>query len=85
RDWPDASPTLLQEPAYVGVAVMKTYGRKGFTRLRTPYVGEDDSAHVAALTAHLTADPADLLAAQLPGIDLTKDDPDDDSVPPLAA
>ncbi|MFC9910441.1 cell division protein FtsK [Streptomyces sp. NPDC127197] len=85
REWPDASPTLLQEPAYVGVAVMKTSGQKGFTRLRTPYVSETDSADIAARTAHLTADPADLLAAQLPGIDLTKDDLDDDSTPPLAA
>ncbi|MFI9245738.1 cell division protein FtsK [Streptomyces sp. NPDC053086] len=85
REWPDASPTLLQEPAYVGVAVMKTNGRAGFTRLRTPYVSEEDSAHVAARTAHLTADPADLLTAQLPGIDLTKDDPNDSTIPPLAA
>ncbi|MET9813697.1 cell division protein FtsK [Streptomyces sp. NPDC006355] len=85
RDWPDASPTVLQEPAYVGVAVMKTSGQKGFTRLRTPYVSETDSAEVAARTAHFTADPADLLTAQLPGIDLTKTDSDDDSIPPLAA
>ncbi|MER7234646.1 hypothetical protein ABT348_27315 [Streptomyces olivaceus] len=85
RDWPDASPTLLQEPAYVGVAVMKTNGQKGFTRLRTPYVAEDDSARIAARTAHLTADPADLLTAQLPGLDLTKTDPDEDSMTPLAA
>lgn len=85
RDWPDASPTLLQEPAYVGVAVMKTNGQKGFTRLRTPYVTEDDSAHIAARTAHLTADPADLLTRQLPGLDLTKTDPDDGSMTPLAA
>ncbi|MEU8603122.1 cell division protein FtsK [Streptomyces parvulus] len=85
RDWPDASPTLLQEPAYVGVAVMKTNGQKGFTRLRTPYVNEDDSAHITARTAHLTADPADLLTRQLPGLDLTKTDPDDDSMTPLAA
>ncbi|MDG5806934.1 cell division protein FtsK [Streptomyces ossamyceticus] len=85
RDWPDASPTVLQEPAYVGVAVMKTSGQKGFTRLRTPYVSETDSADIATRTAHLTADPADLLAAQLPGLDLTKTDSDDDSIPPLAA
>ncbi|MFF7095916.1 hypothetical protein ACFY9A_26495 [Streptomyces rubradiris] len=85
RLWPDANPTVLQEPAYVGVAVMKTQGQKGFTRVRTPYVSEADSAGIAARTAHLTADPADLLATQLPGIDLMKDDSDDDAVPPLAA
>ncbi|MFD0393961.1 hypothetical protein ACFQ3Z_22910 [Streptomyces nogalater] len=85
RLWPDANPTVLQEPAYVGVAVMKTQGQKGFTRVRTPYVSEADSAGIAARTAHLTAAPADLLAAQLPGIDLMKDDSDDDAIPPLAA
>ncbi|MEU3522850.1 hypothetical protein AB0E62_03105 [Streptomyces sp. NPDC038707] len=64
RLWPDANPTVLQEPAYVS---------------------EADSAGIAARTAHLTADPADLLATQLPGIDLMKDDSDDDAIPPLAA
>ncbi|MFF5014100.1 cell division protein FtsK [Streptomyces sp. NPDC001165] len=84
REWPDANPTVLQEPGYVGVAVMKTNGMKGFTRVRTPYVSEAESADIAARTAYLTADPADLLAAQLPG-DLSKTDPGDGSVPPLAA
>ncbi|WP_308315905.1 FtsK/SpoIIIE domain-containing protein [Streptomyces sp. CC228A] len=86
REWPDANPTTLQDPAYVGVAVMNSPGKAGFTRLRTPYVKEEDAARIATATAHLTADPAALLAAQLPaGIDLTKDeDPDDDGMP-LAA
>ncbi|MEW1655862.1 cell division protein FtsK [Streptomyces sp. NPDC093707] len=67
RDWPDASPVELQDPAYVGVAVMKITGQKGFTRVRTPYVDEADAARIAAETAHLTADPYDLLTAQLGG------------------
>ncbi|MDT0451956.1 FtsK/SpoIIIE domain-containing protein [Streptomyces hesseae] len=85
RDWPDANPVQLQDPAYVGVAVMKLSGRSGFTRLRTPYVAEADAARIATETAHLTADPADLLAAQLPlGVILDKTDPDEDGEP-LAA
>jgi S-DNA-T family DNA segregation ATPase FtsK/SpoIIIE len=67
RNWPDASPVELQDPAYVGVAVMKISGHKGFTRLRTPYVDEADAARIAAATSHLTADPYDLLTAQLGG------------------
>ncbi|WP_225801485.1 cell division protein FtsK [Streptomyces sp. NK15101] len=86
REWPDANPTTLQDPAYVGVAVMNSPGRAGFTRLRTPYVEEEDAARIAAETAHLTADPADLLAARLPaGIDLTKYDGYDEGEEPLAA
>lgn len=85
RDWPDANPVQLQDPAYVGVAVMKLSGRSGFTRLRSPYVAEADAARIAAETAHLTADPAELLAAQLPlGVSLDKTDPDEDGEP-LAA
>ncbi|MEV5678489.1 DUF2637 domain-containing protein [Streptomyces sp. NPDC052179] len=36
RNWPDASPVTLQDPAYVGVAVMAMQGRPGYTRIRTP-------------------------------------------------
>ncbi|MEV0282468.1 cell division protein FtsK, partial [Streptomyces sp. NPDC050610] len=46
---------------YVGVASMAHQGRPGFTRVRTPYVADDDAARIAADTAHLTRDPADLL------------------------
>ncbi|WP_086710065.1 FtsK/SpoIIIE domain-containing protein [Streptomyces antimycoticus] len=61
RNWPDASPTALQDPAYVGVAAMAHQGRPGFARIRTPYVADADAARIAAQTAHLTRDPADLL------------------------
>jgi DNA segregation ATPase FtsK/SpoIIIE, S-DNA-T family len=68
RQHPDASPVLLNDPAYVGVAVTSLPGRPGFCRVRTPLV---DHHHVAALiraTMHLRADPAGLLAGQAPGL-----------------
>ncbi|NIY65386.1 cell division protein FtsK [Streptomyces malaysiensis] len=61
RNWPDASPTALQDPAYVGVAAMAHQGRPGFARIRTPYVADADAARIANDTAHLTRDPAELL------------------------
>ncbi|MEU3190817.1 FtsK/SpoIIIE domain-containing protein [Streptomyces sp. NPDC006992] len=63
RNWPDANPTALQDPAYVGVASMAHQGRPGFARIRTPYVADRDTARIAADTAHLTRDPAELLEA----------------------
>ncbi|MFJ8795558.1 FtsK/SpoIIIE domain-containing protein [Streptomyces sp. NPDC102462] len=65
RNWPDASPVTLQDPAYVGVAVMAMQGRPGYTRIRTPYVADADAARIAEATSHLTADPAFLLDAFL--------------------
>jgi S-DNA-T family DNA segregation ATPase FtsK/SpoIIIE len=68
RQHPDASPVLLNDPGYVGVAVTSLPGRPGFHRVRTPQV---DHAEVAALiqaTAGLRADPAELLAEQAPGL-----------------
>ncbi|GAT85230.1 cell division protein FtsK [Streptomyces sp. F-3] len=65
RNWPDASPVTLQDPAYVGVAVMAMQGRPGFTRIRTPYVSDADAARIAEATSHLTADPALCLDALL--------------------
>ncbi|MPY63261.1 FtsK/SpoIIIE domain-containing protein [Streptomyces spongiae] len=84
REWPDANPINLQDRAYVGVASMNHQSQPGFTRIRTPYVSGRDSAYIAARTAHLTADPADLLTAQLPGVELGKSDPDD-TTPTMAA
>ncbi|MFD7134004.1 cell division protein FtsK [Streptomyces sp. NPDC059894] len=81
RDWPDANPINLQDPAYVGVASMNHQSQPGFTRIRTPYVPDEWAAEIAHKTAHLTADPADLL----PTVDLTKIDPDDDGSTPIAA
>lgn len=47
RQYPDASPVALQDPAYIGVASMVVEGRSGFTRVRTPYVPEQVAAAVA--------------------------------------
>ncbi|MFD5130610.1 FtsK/SpoIIIE domain-containing protein [Streptomyces olindensis] len=84
REWPDANPINLQDRAYVGVASMNHQSQPGFTRIRTPYVSGKDSAAIAQETAHLTADPADLLNAQLPGVELGKSGLDD-TIPPMAA
>ncbi|MEN8655805.1 FtsK/SpoIIIE domain-containing protein [Streptomyces sp. 21So2-11] len=63
RNWADANPINLQNPAYVGVASMSHQSRPGFTRIRTPYVTDADAARIADETAHLTRDPAELLEA----------------------
>ncbi|MFJ3477348.1 cell division protein FtsK [Streptomyces microflavus] len=78
REWPDASPVTLQDPAYVGVAVMSQHGRPGFIRIRTPYVADRDATSVAEATAYLVQHPARLLE-ELTGrtvVDLTKEDPE---------
>ncbi|WP_405525983.1 FtsK/SpoIIIE domain-containing protein [Streptomyces canus] len=84
REWPDANPINLQDRAYVGVASMNHQSQPGFTRIRTPFVSGRDSAYIASRTAHLTADPADLLTAELPGVELGKSGADD-TTPPMAA
>ncbi|WP_306332639.1 FtsK/SpoIIIE domain-containing protein [Streptomyces sp. KL118A] len=84
REWPDANPINLQDRSYVGVASMNHQSQPGFTRIRTPFVSGQDSAAIAEQTAHLAADPADLLTARLPGLDLTKTGPGDTN-PPVAA
>lgn len=87
RQWPDANPINLQDPAYVGVAVMSAQGRPGFVRIRTPYVPDAHAGHIAAETAHLVRDPFKLLE-DLTGrsiVDLAKHDPDEDGPELLAA
>ncbi len=61
RQYPDANPVALQDPAYVGVASMVVQGRPGFVRVRTPYVSDEDVARVCAATSDLMRDPGDLL------------------------
>jgi hypothetical protein len=68
RNHPDASPVLLNDPAYVGVAVTSLPGRPGFHRVRTPQVDHVQIAAVIRATAGLRADPAELLAEQAPGL-----------------
>jgi DNA segregation ATPase FtsK/SpoIIIE, S-DNA-T family len=68
RQHPDASPVLLNDPAYVGVAVTSLPGRPGFHRVRTPQVDHHQVAAIIRSTARLRADPAELLAEQAPGL-----------------
>ncbi len=62
RNWPQASPLLLLDEPNVGVAVMVRQGQEGFIRVRIPYINPDHCARVAQASAHLTADPTELLA-----------------------
>jgi DNA segregation ATPase FtsK/SpoIIIE, S-DNA-T family len=68
RQHPDASPVLLNDPAYVGVAVTSLPGRPGFHRVRTPQVDHHQVAAIIRATAGLRADPAVRLAEQAPGL-----------------
>jgi S-DNA-T family DNA segregation ATPase FtsK/SpoIIIE len=68
RQHPDTSPVLLNDPAYVGVAVTSLPGRPGFHRVRTPQVDHHQVAAIIRATAGLGADPAELLADQAPGL-----------------
>jgi DNA segregation ATPase FtsK/SpoIIIE, S-DNA-T family len=76
RQHPDVSPVLLNDPAYVGVAVTSLPGRPGFHRVRTPQVDHHQVAAVIRATAGLRRDPAALLAEQAPGLRV---------VPPMSA
>jgi DNA segregation ATPase FtsK/SpoIIIE, S-DNA-T family len=68
RQHPDASPVLLNDPAYVGVAVTSLPGRPGFQRVRTPQVDHHQVAAIIRATAGLRADPAMSLAEATPGL-----------------
>jgi S-DNA-T family DNA segregation ATPase FtsK/SpoIIIE len=68
RQHPDASPVLLNDPAYVGVAVTSLPGRPGFQRVRTPQVDHHQVAAIICASAGLRRDPATLLAEQAPGL-----------------
>ena len=61
RQYPEANPVALQDPAYVGVASMVVQGRPGFVRVRAPYVSDEDVARVCTATAELARDPGELL------------------------
>lgn len=53
RNYPDANPISLQDPAYVGVASMVLEGKPGFTRFRNPYCSEVEASYAANMTSHL--------------------------------
>jgi DNA segregation ATPase FtsK/SpoIIIE, S-DNA-T family len=65
RQHQDVSPVLLNDPAYVGVAVTSLPGRPGFHRVRTPEVDYHQLAAIVQATAGLRADPAALLARRV--------------------
>ena len=68
RQHPDASPVLLNDPAYVGVAVTSLPGRPGFHRVRTPQVDHHQVAAIIRTSSRLRSDPGELLAKQAPGL-----------------
>jgi S-DNA-T family DNA segregation ATPase FtsK/SpoIIIE len=76
RQHPETSPVLLNDPAYVGVAVTSLPGRPGFHRVRTPQVDHHQVAAIVRASTALRADPAALLAEQAPGLRV---------VPPMSA
>jgi hypothetical protein len=73
RQHPDVSPVLLNDPAYVGVAVTSLPGRPGFHRVRTPQVDHHQVAAIIRASAGLRADPAVLLAEAAPGLRVVPD------------
>jgi S-DNA-T family DNA segregation ATPase FtsK/SpoIIIE len=75
RQHPDASPVLLNDPNYVGVAVTSLPGRPGFDRVRTPQVDHHQVAAIIRATTGLPRDPAGLLAEQAPGLRVVPDMP----------
>jgi DNA segregation ATPase FtsK/SpoIIIE, S-DNA-T family len=68
RQHPDASPVLLNDPAYVGVAVTSLPGRPGFHRVRTPQVDHHQVAAIIRASVGLRRDQAELLAQAAPGL-----------------
>src|ERR671912_766865 len=68
RQHPEVSPVLLNDPAYVGVAVTSLPGRPGFQRVRAPQVDQHQVAAIIRATTGLRRDPAALLAEQAPGL-----------------
>lgn len=67
RNYPEAHPVSLQDPAYIGVASMVVTGRPGFTRFRVPHVRDDHLALAATQTAALALRPASGPVPTLPG------------------
>jgi S-DNA-T family DNA segregation ATPase FtsK/SpoIIIE len=73
RQHPDTSPVLLNDPAYVGVAVTSLPGRPGFHRVRTPQVDHHQVAAIIRATSGLRRDPVELLPEAAPGLRLVED------------
>jgi S-DNA-T family DNA segregation ATPase FtsK/SpoIIIE len=75
RQHPEASPVLLNDPAYVGVAATSLPGRPGFQRVRTPQVEHHQVAAIIRATTGLRHDPGGLLVEQAPGLRAVPDMP----------
>jgi S-DNA-T family DNA segregation ATPase FtsK/SpoIIIE len=75
RQHPDASPVLLNDPAYVGVAVTSLPGRPGFHRVRTPQVDHHQVAAIIRATTGLRADSGELLPAAAPELRVVEGEP----------
>lgn len=61
REFPEANPIRLTDPAYKGVLTMVVEGRPGFTRVRTPLTNEISAVSICVDNAHLTCSPLDVL------------------------
>jgi DNA segregation ATPase FtsK/SpoIIIE, S-DNA-T family len=68
RQHPEVSPVLLNDPAYVGVAVTSLPGRPGFHRVRTLQMDHHQVAAIIRASTDLRADPALMVAEQAPGL-----------------
>jgi S-DNA-T family DNA segregation ATPase FtsK/SpoIIIE len=67
RNYESYSPVGLVLPEYTGVAtVTLRTGQDPFTRLRGPWVSEDQAAAAASATAHLRKDPRTALPVVVP-------------------
>jgi S-DNA-T family DNA segregation ATPase FtsK/SpoIIIE len=75
RQHPDASPVLLNDPAYVGVTVTSLPGRPGFHRVRTPQVDHHQVAAIIHATTELRRDPGQLLTELTPGLRVVAEAP----------
>ena len=74
RQHPDASPVLLNDPAYVGRGGHQpARAVRGSTGCGRPQVDHHQVAAIIRATAGLRADPAGLLAEQAPGLRVVPD------------
>lgn len=67
RQYPSFSPVMFLDRAYAGCAVLtQRNGQDPFTRLRAPFVTEDQAAEVATASADLRRDPRVTLPVVVP-------------------
>lgn len=66
RDYPEAHPITLQDPAYIGVLTMVIEGRPGFTRVRTPLTSDATAIGICQATVELTRNPMQSMPVTVP-------------------